>query len=390
MLTANLDIMQKIKIAYFINIDNHEIGGAEYHVVDLANNLNKNLFKIYIISTNKDYLNLFDTHVQKHYLDDTAKEYTLKLTYHLYKCLKKIKPDIIHSHKLKASAWGNFVGWLLHTPVILNTIHSSPLDWEMPFWRKNFNAFLCSASTNLFATKTIALSKTEALKKQKKEHVLKNKIKIIYNSVNFPIQNFKRVHKSPDETIVIGSIGRLSIQKGHEYLIKAFPYILAQYKNVTCLIVGDGPLKNDLINLSKKLGVSDYIEFAGQVPKKEIFEYLKRINIFILPSLWELISYAIIEAMFMELPIIVSDIEELKEVIKDNQTGIMVKKKNPKDIAEKVIKLIEDPEKRLNLGSNAKMLAEKMFTGHRMIDEYEKLYTSFFQNRKGFSYFMEY
>ncbi|HCE86466.1 MAG TPA: hypothetical protein DEP08_01550 [Candidatus Jacksonbacteria bacterium] len=363
----------RVKLAYFINIDNGEIGGAEYHVIDLASRLDTTRFEIHAISTDENYLAHFPKYITTHCIKDTSPEYTLQFPKNLYFILKKIKPHILHSHKLKASVWGSIVGFFAKIPVRITTTHGSPLQWQVPICRKAFNSLFNTVASNLFATWIIAVCKTEALIKQKRESISKRKISVIYHSLPLPPYELdKKTNKSSE--IVIGTVARLSTEKGHEYLIRALPAILQKYQNIKFVFVGNGPLKNSLERLAKKMQVNAYIEFVGTVERNHVSYYLNTFDIFILPSLWESLPYSLLEAIAAGIPVIAADVGGNKEIITNKKTGLLIKSKSSIAIAEAILYLLNNKTIRQELAEMGQRLVRQHFSGDRMIQQHTQLY----------------
>ncbi|MEM1510311.1 MAG: glycosyltransferase family 4 protein [Thermofilaceae archaeon] len=178
-------------------------------------------------------------------------------------------------------------------------------------------------------------------------------------------------------TVTVISVGRLVEVKGHEYLIAACNILIKKGYNVKTIIIGDGPRKNILSNLIKKLGLSDRVKLIGRLPHEEVLKYLYNSNIFVFPSIscrdgsTEALGYACVEAMACGLPVVASNVGGIPEYVINDQTGLLVEQRSPKQIAEAIEELINNPKKAKRLSRNARKIVEHMFDISRNISKLE-------------------
>ena len=156
------------------------------------------------------------------------------------------------------------------------------------------------------------------------------KYKVIPNGVDIKALEKERINKLNYEGKIITCVARLEKQKDHKTLIEAMKYL----KGYTLLLIGEGKEKENLEKLAEGLNV----KFLGN--RKDVASILKQSDVFVLPSLTEGMSNALLEAMALSLPCVVSNIEQNKVVIKNNINGLTFKVGDEKDLAEK-IKLVK-------------------------------------------------
>ncbi len=195
----------------------------------------------------------------------------------------------------------------------------------------------------------------------------KGDIKIIYNGVD-TVEFFpdKKKHKE----IILLCVARLIKRKGIVYLIKAMPKLLSKNKKTKLIIIGDGPEKEYLENMSIDLKIEKSVQSIGKIEHGSLAKIYQRADIFLLPSLHEGMSNTILEAMASGLPIITTDTGGTKELIKGN--GIIVKQENSIEIADAVIKLF-DIKKREEFGAKSRVIAETL-SWQNMSKKYVELY----------------
>ncbi len=160
-------------------------------------------------------------------------------------------------------------------------------------------------------------------------------------------------------TIELIFVGRLVKNKGALDAIKA----LAHYKDhsppIMLTIIGSGPQENFLKKESKLLGVQDYIRFLGKVAPEKIPKILSRADIFVLPSLWEGFSLAILEAMASSLPILASRTTTLRELVQDHLNGLLHSPGNVAELTLNLEVLIQNEELRISMGRKSNEIAQQ-------------------------------
>jgi glycosyltransferase involved in cell wall biosynthesis len=201
----------------------------------------------------------------------------------------------------------------------------------------------------LLNKKVIAISQSVKRTLQKYEFIPERKIFVLTNGIN--INEFRSVHRdrqlSLEKTIILGTVGRIEKSKGIKYLLFAMKRILAKYPNTRLEIVGDGSNLEDLKVLSKKLNISNSVKFFGKLANP-IPSYT-RMSIFIMPSVLEGFGIVLLEAMAAGVPVIATNVDGIKEVVVDSESGILIPPKNPDAIAQAVFKIIEQPELTMKL-----------------------------------------
>ena len=156
------------------------------------------------------------------------------------------------------------------------------------------------------------------------------------------------------ETQVILTVGKLTPQKNHERTIKAFSKIIDEKINALLLIVGHGKLERKLQETARDLGIADYIIFLGKIPQSDLKCAYALSDLFLLPSLFEGRSRAVMEALFYGLPVIVSNIDSNREIVENNYNGILVDPGDENDIAEAILQLLKNEHMLIRLSKSAK------------------------------------
>lgn len=287
--------------------------------------------------------------VKVSYLDFRNK-LDLGVIFRFKKVINDFKPDILVTYLIHADLFGRIFGRLLGIKTIVCSQRGSLLNWE---WLR-----LIDRWTSFLVNKYIVQTEVAKEKLMKKLKLSENKFVVIPNGISLNeykfdlgIEKKKRELGVDLNNLNIICVSNLRIGKGHKYLLKAFEKIYESYKNINLLVVGDGDQKRSLLNQINNYSSKKNIFFLGQ--RDDVKELLRISNIFVLATEGEGMSNAILEAMASKLPIVTTNIEENKEIIKDGKTGLLVPQKSVVCLVNSIIKLIGDKNLRDTYGKNA-------------------------------------
>ncbi|MFX1368708.1 MAG: glycosyltransferase family 4 protein [Promethearchaeota archaeon] len=147
------------------------------------------------------------------------------------------------------------------------------------------------------------------------------------------------------EPLKLLTVGRLVPQKGIRELILALKIIPEELRQAHLAIVGDGPMKHELVELVSRLGLERYVEFLGQMPRDSLLKKYSEFDVYIQPSRVEVVGLAALEALANGRALIVSDVGGLKDIVDDDLNGIKIPPNNPKAIAAAITKLLRNPSR---------------------------------------------
>jgi glycosyltransferase involved in cell wall biosynthesis len=198
------------------------------------------------------------------------------------------------------------------------------------------------------------------------------KIQVIPNGIETSFGN--GVENVTNKKPIIGFVGRLTAQKGLQYLISAVAFLNNRMPDVRLVVAGSGEERNPLARFAHKLGVADNIDFLGYT--SNVAEILKDVDIFVLPSVWEGFPYVLLEAMMMKKPVIATDIFGIREIIEHEKSGILVKPRDPEGLACAIENLLCHRDIARQLGLNAHRRVLERFSLDVTISMNEGLYTS--------------
>lgn len=241
----------------------------------------------------------------------------------LWRFLRAKQIDVLHVHTAKAGAVGRIAAWLAGTPRVVYTAHDFPFHNRLPRWKRRLYGWLerqlargCQAITvDSPAVKNDGLMVGVAPA---------YKIVVIpvgVDTVRFDPAQFPRASNGGEHELVIGTVARLVPEKGLPTLIYTLWELQIKGWAVRGLIVGEGRLRASLEQLVKTLGLSASITFSGYVT--DVRPWLAQMDIFALPTQREGLSVAVLEAMSMALPVVVSDLPAFHDVVIADETGLV-------------------------------------------------------------------
>ena len=196
------------------------------------------------------------------------------------------------------------------------------------------------------------------------------KIELIYNGLDLEEWDNRSSHplfNPENEDVVIGTAGRLEIEKGHNRLIDLAVILKKRGLKFKLLIAGSGRLRKKLERYAAKREVSDRVVFMGFI--EEMKSFMDSIDIFLLSSLWEGFGYVIIESMASSTPVVAFDLSSTGEIIEDGKTGFLVPPGDISCMAEKVTDLIYDNDLRKKTGQNGRTVVEKQFRVEQALEK---------------------
>ena len=210
-----------------------------------------------------------------------------------------------------------------------------------------------------------------------------DKINVVYNGVDF--ETFNKTNKDKVKKIknkyankghLLLYVGRLRGSKGIASIIAALPKIVEKKPNTRLLIIGkkDFMLKY-FLKMVEKLKLKNKVFFVDNVPYNEIKDYYHAADIFVFPTFTEGMPKVLLEAMACGLPAITTNVCGCNELIKNNYNGCFIDINRPGQIAEKVIRLIENPKLAGIMGKRSKQIVKKKFTWEKVADRCKKVYS---------------
>lgn len=235
------------------------------------------------------------------------------------------KPDIIHAHVYLAAGPAVSLGEKYGIPVVLSE------HWSV-FPRRALKAINRLFARYIMSKVNVILAVSRNLGSAIESYGIKNRFEFIPNTVDTRIFYPDSSPKDKDKKRIL-FVGSMKPIKGIPFLLGALAKLRAERQDFVLHILGDGQCRKEYESLSSQLGLGSAVEFLGFKKKQEVAEYMRRADLFILPSLWENSPCVLIEAMASGLPIIASSVGGIPEIINKN-TGILVQTQDVDKLAE--------------------------------------------------------
>jgi len=371
----------KLKVLHIIG--GGEFGGAEQHILTLIEEFQKDPAIDAEVVTFYDapFSNLLR---EKGLAVTPFKElgrFDIRVYPRLIEILQSVRPDIVHSHGVKANFFARLAGVRAKIPHRITTVHSF-LEHDYP---KRFPYFIASQMekrTRFLCNHFVAVSQAlydDLIKKG----VAPIKISIIPNGI--PVDTYapraewmaagKKLRQAwniPEDGFVIGTTARLVPVKGLSYLIKGFAKAVKEEPNLYLVIIGDGPQKNSLIQLSEDLSISKQVRFVGF--RADVPASLAAIDGYINTSVSEGQSISLLEAMAAEKPAIVTEVGGMKEMVTDLQTAIVIPPRSSEEVGNSILVLKREEKLREQLRQAAKQEIIRHYSSTVMTQKLKELY----------------
>ncbi|MFC1488103.1 glycosyltransferase family 4 protein [Thermoproteota archaeon] len=171
-------------------------------------------------------------------------------------------------------------------------------------------------------------------------------------------------------------VGRLSKIKNVEVLIRAFAEILKEFPKAILYLVGDGSSRDSLEKITNRLKIRNNVVFKGTIPNTTVFRYYKSVDVLVLPSFKENFSIVLLEAMASKVPIVASDAEGNKHIIKDNSNGLIFCNNSWKDLSRQLIRVLSDRNLHKKLANNSYHIATTGYNWKQIALQYQSLFHS--------------
>jgi glycosyltransferase involved in cell wall biosynthesis len=288
-----------------------------------------------------------------------------------FRFLRTNRVDVVHAHEFTANTYGALVARLAGVPVIA-TVHGKS------YYLDQLKRRLAYRAASRMATMV-------AVSEDLKRFLVSNlnmppaRVRVVYNGV----PDFDSLHSSEVERLrkeidvpcnhkIVGVFGSFYTVKGHTYLLQAIPDIVKRVGRVTFLFAGRGELEPEIKRQASELGIQEHVRFLGF--RNDIPRLLSLLDLFVLPSLSEGLSIAILEAMAAGIPVVATEVGGNPELILNGETGYLVPPMNPSALSIQVAAVLEDDRLRVRLGQASQRRVKDRFSLATMVKQYEQLY----------------
>lgn len=293
----------------------------------------------------------------------------------IYRHLRRHRYDIVHTHCAKAGVLGRVAAFLTRKPYIVHTPHVFPFTQHLPYYRQ-LEYRLIETLLGAITDRLVVVSEYQRSLAAQYGIGRQGCVRLIHNGVDMErfaaAQDRSTIREElgvkPND-ILVGTAGRLTVQKGQKYFIEAAAILLDRHPHLRFYLVGSGELEEHLRGMIAELSwCRQRVLFLGE--RQDMPQLLAATDIFVLPSLWEGLPYALLEAMAAAKAVICSNVCGMAEVIQNGVNGLLVPPANTSALAGAISRLVEDRTLRKRLGAAAQKTIAK---GFRMEEKLQKL-----------------
>ena len=291
----------------------------------------------------------------------------------LHKIIKRESPDIVFCVSQLAAFYAGPVSRIIGCRKRVLGVRGTGIVSEdrQPSWRATFkNCFfsnVCKRLMTLFVMNSQALADYHL----KERGYKKNLLKVIYNGISSLADELGTISPKPAGIITVGIIGRLYPVKDHLTFLKAARLVSVDLP-IRFVIIGNGPLDQELREQVKINRLQDRIVFAGWIP--EVSPLLSQLDIVVLTSISEGFNNSIAEAQMFGIPVVTTDAVGCREIVEDGVTGFVVPIGDAPAIARAIERLASDSALRAEFGMRARERSEALFSVEKMIKSYQRLF----------------
>jgi len=369
----------KKKIKVLQAIRQGQVGGGESHILSLVKHIDKDRFEPVVLSfTDGQMITELNNCGIENFVIPSEKAFDFAKWKKVKKLMQEKRIDLVHIHGTRATSNIYWAAKNLGLPVIY-TIHG---------WSFHDDQSLLVKKARIFFEKWITrktdcnISVSASNQKTGQKNISRFKSTVVYNGIDlkkFDPENIKRKSLRNElnisaDSLVVSFIGRMTLQKNPLGLIRAFKKVIIAEPNAILLMVGDGDLKKEAMDLSKNIGVGKSVVFEDF--RTDVADILFSSDAYCLPSLWEGFPIGLLEAMAMSKPVIATQVDGSREIIQHKKNGLLIEPKNEEMLVEAMLELIRNKNLRSELGKEARQTITENFDVCKMTKKIEGLYAN--------------
>jgi len=358
--------------------------GADRVLLDVASRLNKERYQVMLailsISPDEEVTIPEEFPKIRYNMPNFNAWRMLRLVFQLCWAIHKHKIKIIHMNSYHPGNYVRLAGLLMRVPMVIDHWHGfNRFNWKRKMICRFYNrftdlSFAVSAGVGAYIERQCGLDPA--------------KIKVLYNCVDLAQYQNKSLSGKvraelglPLDQPVVGLVARLDHRaKGHLELLQALA-LLKDRHPVHALIVGGGRRQEEMQELAASLGLARRVHFLGN--RRDVPELLAAMDIFTLPSHSEGVSLAVLEAMAAGLPVIVSAVGGLPEIVQHEENGLLIPPKDPEALARSLARVLENPGLARTLGEKARAHIQAHYSVERMAQVVNDTYDGLVKRKLG-------
>lgn len=369
-----------MRVAHIIKVT--RISGAERHLLVLLNGLQNQAIDVDLIILIEP-----DTPMDEMLTEAQAvnipihriiihRDYDLTTLYRLRQTLRKIKPDIVHTHLIHADLFGYISAKLAGIRKVISSRHNDDSFRYHPVLRRFSQVMWWLADGGIAISSAIQKFTINI------EGASESKVIVVHYGLPYrwiPDEEINAARSSirqelglEADAVILGMVCRLVEQKGIIYALQSLQELITHFPDVHLVIAGDGELADELKNEAIRLGIHHHIHWLGW--REDAQTIMAAMDIFVMPSLWEGFGLVLLEAMSKRVPIVATHVSAIPEVVEHGNTGFLVAPRNPEQLTEAITCLLNDRPLRKYMGLLGEDRLERVFSVEKMVDETLQIY----------------
>jgi len=366
------------------------LAGAERVMLTFLKNFDRQRFSVsvgsYLNLNHQDNLftkavELLDIHLNKILI---GRNNLLAELWQTIEIIKKNKIDLLHTHGYRSDISGFFAAKYAGIPIV-STLHGwTPISRKLRAYEaldrcclKKFDKVLCVSKAMHSALIQKGFSDTQL-------QYMHNAVDIDDSESSYDSTQLREeMGCSPQDTIIL-SVGRLSPEKGLKVLLLSFKERYSDMKNIKLIIAGDGPQRSELEDFANDLGIADQVFFTGH--RKNVQDYYKIANLFVMPSFTEGFPMALLEAMQNGLPVVATNVGGIPDIIESGVNGLLIKPGDVECLGDAMHFILSDNELASKFSQNAKETVKTKYVAGPWVTQIEAIYHDIcegFNSRRG-------
>ena len=310
----------------------------------------------------------------------------LKAYFRLKRYFEENRFDVVHTHSSKAGIIGRFAARAAKIPVVVHTVHGQAFH-PHERWYRNFLYILlerlaAGKCDRIYAVAQAMIDQCVAARVAKRE-----KYKVVYSGMD--TTRFAAAKRDaelrkrlgiPENARTIVTVARLFPLKGYEFVLPAAEQLIAKYPDTHILVVGDGPMHDELLSKIAAAGLTEHFHFAGLVPPDKVADYLAQGELLWHLSLREGLPRAVVQALACGIPAVGFALDGTPEVLENGKTGFAVTPESVDAVVEATTLCWDDEALRVQMGAEGKRRVLEQFDWRRMakilLEEYRELFSA--------------
>lgn len=365
------------------------IGGTRRHVLDLLQHLDRERFELELVCSlrrqpafERDVEGLRAGGIAVTVMPMARRVAPLAdlcALVRLRRHFRRTAPDIVHTHSSKAGFLGRLAARQAGIARTVYTPHCFAFEMRSSPWRRRFYLGVEKHALQ-WTSRLVCVCPEERDRAVQAGLASADRFTVIANGVPAgrspptaaAVAQWRQALAIPPGAKVVGAVGRLTAQKGYATLVAAATDVLARYPDTVFVVLGDGELRLELEAQCRGLRVETAFRFAGEV--EDPWPAYAAFDVLALPSRWEALPYALLDAMSAGVPVVASAVGGVPGALEQGHAGRLVAPGDPVALAAALKELLAAPDTARALGRRAQAVANERYRLDRMIQQTEKLY----------------